>query len=260
MTDIYQAPSANLSEPNMPFDGNGSLENGIAGNYDFTIGDIISKAWAKTQGNKGTVWLAILFYILASIAIVVVSFIFLFIVPILGAFLSPLLQFLVLTPVMAGLYMVGIKIAANQATSGASIFDYFNKLWPLLLTFFLVVVMITIGFVLLILPGIYLAVGYAMALPLVVEKNLSPWAAMEASRKAISKHWFKIFGLYIVLTIILWISAIPLGIGLIWTLPLALILYGVLYTTMFGYGNPMPTMDNSSMNQLGAESMGSVPQ
>ena len=259
MTDIYQAPNANLTEPNRPFEGNGSLENGIAGNYDFTIGDMISKAWAKTQGNKGTVWLSLLFYTLASIAIAVVALILAF-VPILGAILSPLLQFIVLTPVMAGLYMIGVKIAANQATSGASIFDYYKNLWPLLVTLFLMTVMVVIGFILLILPGIYLAVGYAMALPLVVEKNLSPWAAMEASRKAISKHWFKIFGLYIVLTIILWISAIPLGIGLIWTLPLALILYGVLYTTMFGYGNPMPTMDNSSMNQLGAESMGSVPQ
>ena len=243
MTDIYQAPSANLTEPSMPFDGKGSLENGIAGNYDFTIGDIIGAAWAKTQGNKGKIWLAILLYALATIAVIAVASVLLFVVPLFGILLSPTLQFVVLTPVIAGLYMIGIKIAANQNVSGASIFDYFNKIWPLLLTMILMSIMIAIGFVLLILPGIYLAIGYAMALPLVIDKNLSPWEAMEASRKAVSKHWFKVLGLYIVIVLIMWLSAIPLGIGLIWTLPLAVVLYGVLYTTMFGYGSSMPSSD-----------------
>lgn len=247
MTDIYQAPSANLTEPSMPFDGKGSLENGIAGNYDFTIGDIIGTAWAKTQGNKGKIWLAILLYVLATIAVIAVASVLLFIVPLFGVLLSSALQFAVLTPVTAGLYLLGIKIAANQNVSGASIFDYFDKIWSLLLTMILMSIMIAIGFALLILPGIYLAVAYAMALPLVIDKNLSPWDAMEASRKAVSKHWFKVLGLYIVILLIMWLSAIPVGIGLIWTLPLAVVLYGVLYTTMFGYGGSGTFKDTSNM-------------
>ena len=52
MTNIYQAPGANLAENTTAFEGMGSLENGIAGNYKFSIQDIISEAWAKTKGSK----------------------------------------------------------------------------------------------------------------------------------------------------------------------------------------------------------------
>lgn len=56
---------------------------------------------------------------------------------------------------------------------------------------------------------------------------------MEASRKIITKQWFKVFGLGICLGIIVAISAIPLGIGLIWTIPLAMLSMGILYQTIF---------------------------
>ena len=69
---------------------------------------------------------------------------------------------------------------------------------------------------------------------LVVERGLSPWQALEASRKAISQHWFKVFGLFFVLMLIMLLSMIPLGIGLIWTLPLLIVTMGVLYRTIFG--------------------------
>ena len=60
-----------------------------------------------------------------------------------------------------------------------------------------------------------------LAIPLIVERGLSPWQAMEASRKAITQHWFKVFGLFLLL-------------GLIWTIPLFVMVMGVLYRTIFG--------------------------
>ena len=68
----------------------------------------------------------------------------------------------------------------------------------------------------------------------VVERGLTPWQALEASRKAITQHWFKVFGLFLLLGLITLISAIPLGIGLVWTIPLFVIAMGVLYRTIFG--------------------------
>ena len=38
--------------------------------------------------------------------------------------------------------------------------------------------------------------AYLLAIPLVVERGLSPWQALEASRKAITQHWFKVCLLY----------------------------------------------------------------
>jgi len=69
---------------------------------------------------------------------------------------------------------------------------------------------------------------------LIADKKLSAWQAMEASRKAITKHWFKIFALYFVMVVILIISTISLGLGLIWTYPMMISLMGILYREIFG--------------------------
>ena len=94
--------------------------------------------------------------------------------------------------------------------------------------------LIYLGMILLLIPGIYLAVAYLLAIPLVVERGLSPWQALEASRKAITQHWFKVFGLFLLLGLIVMVSAIPLGIGLVWSIPLMVVAMGVLYRTIFG--------------------------
>jgi uncharacterized membrane protein len=38
----------------------------------------------------------------------------------------------------------------------------------------------------------------------------------------------------IVISLIVMVSMIPLGIGLIWTLPMMMIAYGIIYRNMFG--------------------------
>jgi uncharacterized membrane protein len=98
-------------------------------------------------------------------------------------------------------------------------------------------ILVAIGFLLLILPGIYLAVGYTMTIPLIIDKGLSPWQAMEMSRKAVHKVWWKVAGLFSVMGLIYLGSLIPLGIGLIWTWPMFIILVGVVYRFLFGKEN-----------------------
>jgi uncharacterized membrane protein len=90
-----------------------------------------------------------------------------------------------------------------------------------------------LGFVLLVIPGIYLAISYAFVYPLVVDKNLGAWEAMELSRKTVTKQWFKFFGLAVVSAVLIILSAIPLGVGLIWSLPTVYIAYGLLYHHIF---------------------------
>jgi hypothetical protein len=57
---------------------------------------------------------------------------------------------------------------------------------------------------------------------------------MEASRKAIHRHWFKVFGLYVLMSFICVLSSIPLGLGLIWTFPMFIMVGGILYREIFG--------------------------
>jgi hypothetical protein len=246
-TNIYQAPSANLTENTVPFEGKGSLENGIAGNYEFSIGDILSEAWEKTKGAKGTIWLALILYFVFAYAVIFVLSLVMGLVgfgaiaagsvgtAVVSALVTQVIGMAIIMPVAMGLYMIGVKRAAGAPIQATEIFGYFGKILPILGTLVLLYIMVFIGTLLLVLPGIYLMFAYMLALPLVLEKNLGPWEALEASRKAITHHWFGVFGLFLLMSVIAFVAAIPLGIGLIWALPFMLIAMGILYRNMFGY-------------------------
>jgi uncharacterized membrane protein len=229
---------------------NGSLETGISGQYQFAIGEVLQEAWAKTSGAKLTIILALLAYMgVVFVASLIVGFVFGMlglgndpesVAGVMSAILQQLVLMVITLPLGMGLFMLGLKRSVDQPLSVGSIFDYFGKAVPLLLTALLMYVMLIIGFLLLILPGIYLSIAYYLAMPLVVEKNLGPWQALEASRKAITKRWFAVFGFMLLFVLINIVAVIPLGIGLIWTLPMSLIAYGILYRNVFGCESARP--------------------
>ncbi len=76
-------------------------------------------------------------------------------------------------------------------------------------------------------------VAYAFSAPLMLDKKLSPWQSMEASRKAVTHHWFKVFGVFLLLSVILVLSMFTV-IGIIWALPMSMLGYASLYITIFG--------------------------
>jgi hypothetical protein len=240
MSDIYSAPSASLTET-VTATGYGSLERGIAGDYQFSIGDTLSEAWAKTKGAKTAILIGCVIYFAILIGISMV----LGIVSVIGSFfgsvgaigvqvLSQLITTAISMPMAAGLMIMGIQRSVNAPISSGAVLHYFPQILSLLLLVILMYLMIAVGLVLLVIPGIYLMVSYYLAIPLLIEKNLGPWQALEASRKAISKRWFAIFGFFIVLTLINLVAMIPLLIGLIWTVPMSVIAMGILYRNIFG--------------------------
>lgn len=240
----YAAPTSQLHDNR----GDGqavTIEQALSRGYDFNIGDLISEAWQKTKGTKGIIIGGfIVFYVVLLVASFVFGGIFgligltggeefgmaaLIAQMVVGIFASALAY-----PFMAGINMVGIRRAADQPISFNEIFSHFGRTVPLLITAVVMMVLVYLGMILLIIPGLYLSIAYMLAIPLVVERGLSPWQALEASRKAITQHWFKVFGLFLLLGLIVGLSAIPLGIGLVWTIPLMIIAMGILYRTIFG--------------------------
>ena len=210
--------------------------------YDFSIGAVLSEAWEKTNGLKGSFWAAgaILFAVILILGVVLGGG---------SAFLAgqgdassgmlmglaiQLVMIAVMYPFMAGIVMLGIERSVDLPLSYKSVFTYFAYTLPLLGVAVLMSVLVTIGFILLIIPGIYLSLAYMFAVPLVVEKNLGIWDAMETSRKAVTSHWFKLFFLFFIMMIILIVSALPFGIGLIWTYPMMVAMMGVMYRDIFG--------------------------
>lgn len=240
----YAVPASNLQET-APTQQVPSIEEALSRGYDFRIGELLSDAWQRVKGSKGLIIGAVIIYAVAATIINSVLGAALGLIGLqadpenlagmlAGQFLISILGAAVTYPLLAGMMMIGIRRAADQAFNFDLAFSGFKNPLPIIITGVLMLVMVYAGCLLLLLPGIYLMIAYALALPLVIERGLSPWQALETSRKAISQHWFKVLGLNLVLGLIVGLSAIPLGIGMIWTVPLWAIASGVLYRTIFG--------------------------
>ena len=238
----YLNPDADTNGFDNSGSAGGTLETGIAGNYDFEILAVIKEAWEKTYGMKGPFWgaatiiglgLMVFMSVLSGIlGIAVLSG-----NAVGGMGLSLVLQLTItalLYPFMAGIIMLGIRRSVDLPITYTQAFGYLGKTVPLVIAAMLITIGSMFGFMLFILPGIYLSIAWFLTIPLIVEKDLGSWEAMETSRKAITQHWFKIFFTYVLMVIIYIISAIPFGLGLIWTLPMMINVGGILYRIIFG--------------------------
>ena len=81
--------------------------------------------------------------------------------------------------------------------------------------------------------GVYLAVGYAFVVPLIVDRRLPVWRALETSRKAVNLNWFRVLGLQIARSLLLLASVLTLGLALVFTLPMAFAVLMVAYRDLF---------------------------
>lgn len=238
MSDIYKAPEASLREPSQSGEY-GSVEKALAGDYQLRPIEAIKTAWRMLPGMKLPFWIA-------AIICGVVSLVFSFAQtgiagdPAVGTvnwpayFAIGLLQVAATAPLGAGLFMIGIKHSVGAPIEYNEVFKHFDKTWKLFLTFILMYIMVVIGFLLLILPGIYLSIAFSFAVPLVVEKNMGPWEALMASRKAITHKWFNMLGFFFMVMLVIFAGILALIVGLIWAYPLVALATGLIYRDMFG--------------------------
>lgn len=214
--------------------------------YDFDIIEIIKVGFNSINGVKGTFVAAFAIYVgIAIITQIILSIFFPSSPPpaepnYLNQQIVTILSYPIVTPLITGVIMLAVKYSRDEHIEFKSVFDYYHLTGKLSLAAILIYIMTIIGFVLLILPGIYLSIAYIFTLPLIVDKGMDVWDAMELSRKTVTKHWFKVFGLLLLLSIIMVLGTLAFGIGLIWAVPLTFVtLYGLLYPLIFDHAEEL---------------------
>lgn len=241
MTDVYQAPEAVLDMAPEP-GTYGSIERAVKGEYQCDIGEVLSEGWKITKGSKLTINLGMALYsvIALLIGIVYMAAVFAMISSgagmgiMLAALLVPIVVIFIAPCLWAGMFMLGIKRSVGQPIAATEVISHFGKIIPLGLAFLLINIFTNIGYMLMLLPGIYLLVAYIMAIPLLAEKELGIWQSLEISRKSVTRKWFAVFGLLLVSFFVLFIASIPFFIGLIWAGPWIINAWGCLYRNMYG--------------------------
>ena len=238
----YQPPGSPLEDPAGERRPGNTVASGLAGDYRVQIGEILSEAWRLTRGMKASFWgAAVVVGLVAVIVSVLLNFIGILIAGSMTALEANFgLQYAInlvlnalLAPLGVGLFMMGVRRAAGLPVSFDTAFGYLGLFVPLAALVVLQTLVTNIGYLLLIIPGIYLAVSYTLTFPLAADRRFSPWQAMETSRRAITKRWFEVFVLLIVAWLIMVAGVITL-IGWIWTGPLLINVHGILYREVFG--------------------------
>jgi hypothetical protein len=100
-----------------------------------------------------------------------------------------------------------IKYASDQIEKGASDFGVsFNfavsKLPSLLVAQFVAGVLIVIGLLLFIVPGIIIAIMFSLVIPVIIVEQKGAFESLGRSRRLVSNRWLKTFVLLLILGII----------------------------------------------------------
>jgi uncharacterized membrane protein len=148
--------------------------------------------------------------------------------------LGPAVSLAVSTPLLMGNFVVSAKLLQGQRPEFRDFFTGFQYYVPLLLLSLVAGLFIGIGAILLIIPGIYLAIAYLFASYLVVDRRMDFWPAMELSRLTVTPRWFGYFALLLLLALLNVAGAIALVVGLLVTIPLSFCTVTAAYADLFG--------------------------
>ncbi|MBN2411367.1 hypothetical protein JXQ31_06715 [candidate division KSB1 bacterium] len=178
----------------------------------------ISKSWDIVFSDLGNFVLLTLIYVLI---IAVVS------TTVIG-------EILVIGPLTVGFFIAinkkikGAKCEINDLAKG---FQFFVSafLSSVIVSFF-----ISLGFILLIIPGIIVSALYMFTPLFIAEQNMDFWAAMEASRKLAMKHLFDLTVFVFTLYIITLLGILVCGIGVLITIPLCITAIALAYDQLVG--------------------------
>jgi len=123
---------------------------------------------------------------------------------------------------LAGIHWFFLRLSRGEPATIGDVFAGFGPaLGPLILVGLVSCLLEGVGFLLCILPGIYLAVAWHYASLLALDKKVDFWAAMELSRKVVTRHWFGVFGLALVAILFLLAGTIACCIGIFVAGPIA---------------------------------------
>jgi hypothetical protein len=126
-------------------------------------------------------------------------------------------------PLVAGYIMVTAKLLQQKEPTFSDFFEgfQFRYFLPLVLVGLISQALVTLGLILLIIPGLYLAVGYLFAAVLVVDRGLDFWPAMETSRRLITPRWFSFFAFLLLLVLVNFAGLLALGVGFLVSFPVS---------------------------------------
>ena len=168
-----------------------------------------------------------------------------------------LLGLLVSGPLLGGLYLYFLnRIRGQPVTIETAFAGFSNRFLHLFLGSFVSFLLTVLGVLCLILPGIYLWIAWTFTLPLIVDKRLDFWSAMELSRKVVTRHWWKLLGFVIVLALLKLAGLVVFCLGIFIAAPVAMASLMYAYEDIFGAAGRMADQPAAAVGPHGTAVVG----
>jgi len=193
----------------------------------FSIGEALSYGWKKLQENVGPL-------VTAALAILAVNVIFWLLGRGALAGLMSLIGWFVSVLISMGLIRIALKIVDGQPVETADLFQRVDLALPYIIASFLVGVMVAIGFVFLIIPGVYLAITFGFYPYNIVDKEHGIMESIEQSAAITKAQKWDLFAFAVVLIFFNLAGALALGVGLLITMPVSLLAMAYVYRKLNG--------------------------
>jgi len=193
----------------------GNIDDALQGHYSIDIKAVLQEAWNITLQGRMPIIIGTLICTVLSLLVVFIASQYLggvenALADMQAQYIINILVTLVVSPFIAGLEMMGVFHAVGLKTQPKVIFSFLNKGAIIAICALLSSTLTSLGFNLLLLPGIFLLVTLSLTIPLIVEKNMMPLKAIVLSVKAVRFQFFKLLAIYGILTMALLMATFPL--------------------------------------------------
>jgi uncharacterized membrane protein len=248
-----------------PMEAN-SVPSDFDGDYELDIVACLTTAWRLFQQQFSTLFGPTMMYLLICFGLGIFGAL-----PYIGPLFS-LCSMVIGGPLMAGLYVVYLRVIRGETPPLGSVFDGFRKMFghlflgqwvagilafvPLLagilVLFFSVGLTVIMGLVKgsaswptfeVLAPGlalfllgvpvsIFLTVNWMFSLPMILDQRLDFWTAMKRSGRQVRRHWWSCLALLVVTSILNFAGTLCCLVGLVVTIPISMLVLMSAYETV----------------------------
>ncbi len=156
-----------------------------------------------------------------------------------AAFLLAVAVFVINVLIEMGLISFALKAHDDITTASLQNLWHPQSLWQYLVVKILTGIIVIVGLVLLIVPGIIAALALIFATYLVIDRNLGPIEALKESMRLTKGHRWNLFLLALSLILLNVLGAIALLVGLLVTIPVSLFAVAHAYRTLAKQSVPL---------------------
>ncbi len=190
---------------------------------------IMKEAQESLKGKWG---ISIAACLIATIITILVSFI--------GGYLinedwgGNILSLLIVPPIGVGMALFFLNLYDGKKLEISTIFNPFKEVWlNSVLAYFMMIVIIFIGSILLIIPGIIASLMFSQVLYIIAEDNkIDPYNALVKSKKMMEGNKWKLFKIILIIILLAIVCVLTLGIGFIWLAPYQNAVYAKFYNVV----------------------------